>query len=95
MEQSKKILWLNLAILLIYTVIIQFVGKLQSSSHDKQLFILVMTMYTIMTHLGVNILFTILFFSKQDKEKGKVLALNSLMILLVGFSCCLGSTSLA
>jgi hypothetical protein len=95
MDQIKKIIKINLVILLTYTIIIQVTGELQSSSHDKQLFILITTMYAILAHLGFNILFTILFFSTNDKEKGKALALNSLLILLVGFSCCWGSAFIA
>jgi hypothetical protein len=94
MEQNKKIIWINLAILLIYTVIIQLTGELQSDHSHKSLFILMYTMYAIIAHLGINIFVTIFFFYKDDNDKGKVLALSSLLIILVGFSTCLGNAFL-
>lgn len=92
MEQNKKIIKINLAIILAYTIIIQLIGQAQSGQYYKSLFVLMTTMYAIFAHLGINILCTIYFFSKDDADKGKVLALSSLMILVVGFSCCWGSS---
>ncbi|CAA6830429.1 MAG: Unknown protein, partial [uncultured Aureispira sp.] len=40
MEQSKKIIWINLAILFLYTAIIHAVGKSQENMHEQQLYIL-------------------------------------------------------
>lgn len=94
MEQNKKIIWINLAILLIYTVIIQLAGEIQSDSGHKPLFILAYTMSTIIVHLGINIFITVFFFYKDDSDKGKALVLSSLLVILVGFSTCWGSAVL-
>lgn len=94
MKQNKKIIWINLAILLIYTMIIQLAGEIQSDSGHKPLFILGYTMSTIIVHLVINILLIVFFFYKDDSDKGKALILSSLLVILVGFSTCWGSAVL-
>jgi hypothetical protein len=91
MEQNKKIIWINLAILLTYTIIIQYASEVQYDHQHKSLFVLVYSMYAIIAHLGLNLILTIGYYFKEDKDKGNAFLLSSLIILLVGFSSCWGS----
>jgi cytochrome bd-type quinol oxidase subunit 2 len=95
MEQSKKIIWINLAILFLYTAIIHAVGKSQENMHEQQLYILIMGIYPLITHLAISIFLALVFFFKKDQEKGQAFVLSTLIILLVGFSACWGSTFLS
>jgi hypothetical protein len=94
MEQFKKIIGINLAILLIYTVIIQFIAHSQADQGHNPLVLLILTMYALIAHVGVNLLISIFYFFKGNNDKGKAFILSTIITLLVGFSACLGSTFL-
>jgi hypothetical protein len=95
MEQIKKIIWINLAILLAYTLLIQFAAQLQSDQHYRPLFVLGFTLYALIAHIGINLLLSIGYYYNDNKDRGKAFILSSLITLLVGFSACWGSAFLS
>lgn len=95
MEQIKKIIGINLIILLAYTIIIQLMAQLQSDPSHKGLIILIITLYALIAHIGINVLISIIYFFKDGSDKGKAFMLSSLVILLVGFSSCWGNAFLS
>lgn len=85
MEQIKKIIGLNLVILVIYTILIQLIAK-------DDLGILLVTFYTVMAHALINgILTTFFLFKDQDSPLSKAFFLSTALIILVGFSSCWGN----
>ena len=95
MEQSKKIIGINLAILLGYTIIIQLIAQINGNNQYQSLFVLIVTMYAMIAHIGIHFLIAIFYFFKDDGDTGKVFLLSSLIVLLVGFSTCWGSSFLS
>lgn len=91
MKQNKKIIWINLALLLTYTLIIQYANEAQNDQMQNPFFVLAYSMYAIIAHIGLNLILAIGYYFKEDKTKGNVFLLSSLIILLVGFSSCWGS----
>lgn len=94
MNQIKKIIQINLVILFIYTLVIQLVAQVQPDQHYQGILVLVLMMYTLIAQVGINLLLAIYFFFKDNSEQGKTFLLSSLIVLLVGFSCCWGSALL-
>ncbi|BDS13228.1 hypothetical protein [Aureispira anguillae] len=85
MEQIKKIIGLNLVILVAYTVLIQLIAQ-------DGLKILVVTFYTVMAHTLINgILTTFFLFKDQDSPLSKAFFLSAVLIMLIGFSSCWGN----
>lgn len=95
MKQIKKIIGINLIILLVYTFIIQCIGQLEKDQHGQVLLVIVFNTVALIAHVVMNLLFAI-FFSFNDKNsQGKAFLLSAIVVLLVGFSCCWGNMILA
>ncbi|MFT5646843.1 MAG: hypothetical protein ACI976_001528 [Aureispira sp.] len=59
MKQNKKIIWINLALLLTYTIIIEYANEVQTDQIQNPVFVLVYSMYAIIAHLGLNLILAI------------------------------------
>lgn len=88
MRNIKKIVGLNLLLLLVYTLLIHFAN----SGSEKALGILIASAYIIGLHVFISLVIALVSFG-SDKDRGKVWLLNTGIVLLVGFSTCLGSAS--
>lgn len=89
MPEIKKVAGYNLLILLIYSIIIR---ALFGNDHDDY-GILLVSAFVIAIHTLANIIFCIVNYSTGKKVLGKAFLLSTGIVLLIGFSTCLGNAS--
>jgi hypothetical protein len=92
MKPLKKIAGINLAVLFAYSILIRLIssGGTQSASMG----ILIMSAFAVGIHVVICLLVTAVAYGNQSKESGRAWLLSSGIVLLVGFSTCLGNASL-
>jgi len=78
-------------ILFIYMVLIYFS---MSGGSEAELGIALMASFCIGIHVFVNFVAGIYFFVKSDRVAGRAFLLSAGIVLVVGFSSCLGSVAL-
>jgi hypothetical protein len=91
MKPLKQIAGINLAVLLAYSVLIRVVN---SGGGQGSMGILIMSAFAVGIHVIICLLVTASEFANKDKVLGRAWLLSSGIILLVGFSTCLGNASL-
>lgn len=87
MSDIKQIAGINLLILLLYMVLI----NVSSTGSERELGLLIFSSFAIVAHVAVNVLIAIVFFIKK-KNSAKSYLLSAAIVLVIGFSSCLGST---
>ncbi len=87
MEQIKKIAGINLAILLGYMLLV----NVTNTGPERGLEVAIFSAMLIVAQVGLNVLVAIIFFV-QKKSSAKSYLLSALIVLVIGFSACLGST---
>ena len=91
MKSLKKIAGINLLILLIYSVVIRFaVGR----SGDGSLGIMIFSAIAVGLHVVFCLLIAVAMYVEKSRGLGKAWLLSSGLVLLIGFSVCLGNTAL-
>jgi hypothetical protein len=93
MKPLKKIAGINLLVLLAYSILI----RVLSSGGGKQgaaMGILIMSAFAVGIHVIICLLVTVVEYGNRSKEVGRAWLLSSGIVLLVGFSTCLGNASL-
>lgn len=95
MEQLKKIVGINLGIMLIYTILMQAWAQLSGGTEYMSIGVLIFSMYIIAAHVAINLAIAIGYFFKSNHDMGKAFLLSTLIVLLVGFSSCWGNAVLS
>ena len=90
MNQIKKIAGINLALLLAYTLLINLV----SQGHERGLAVVIFMAFAVGLHVTVCFLAMIYGFVNKNKPLGRAWLLTGGIVLVVGFSACLGTGSL-
>ena len=93
MKPLKKIAGINLAILLAYTVLLGVVTH-ESSGQYKGLGTMMALAVAISLHVCVTIILSLYYFVRSNNPNGKAYLLSSLLVLVVGFSACVGAGSI-
>ncbi|NET33014.1 MAG: hypothetical protein F6K19_13515 [Cyanothece sp. SIO1E1] len=89
MKGTGRIIGINLIILAIYAIIAAAVASQDKSGYAGAGYgLFMMTLLAI--HVGILLIMSIVFFVRKDKEKGKTYLISLFVVLLVGFSACLG-----
>jgi hypothetical protein len=91
MTSLKKIAGVNLVILLIYSILIHV---LSGGGRDASLGIMIMSAFVIGSHVIICLIITAATYGNKNKELGKAWLLSTGIVLLVGFSTCLGNAAL-
>jgi hypothetical protein len=91
MNPLKKIAGINLAVLFAYSVLIRI---LSGGGSQAAMGILIMSAFAVGIHVLVCLIVTAAEYSKKTKDLGRAWLLSSGIVLLVGFSTCLGNTAL-
>ncbi|MDW7691863.1 hypothetical protein R9C00_16030 [Flammeovirgaceae bacterium SG7u.111] len=91
MKKIKEIVGINLLILLIYTLLTNF---LTPSQQYRELGIMFTLMVAIAAQVIINLIVSGAMFYNKDKPLGKTFLLGAGVVLLVGFSACIGTGSL-
>ena len=89
MKNIVPIVGINLLVLLGYSLLIHF----YADGNERGLNIMIYSAELVALHVFVNLFFGIANF-KTNKPLGKAWLLSSGIVLLVGFSTCLGSANL-
>lgn len=92
MKNIKKIVGINLVILLVYMLI--FGVALKGAKGYDGLGLIVMVAFTIGVQFIANLIISIVFFVKKDNDLGRSFLLSAFAILLIGFSTCFGTGAL-
>ena len=89
MKGTGRIIGINLLILAVYTILSAVVASQDNSGYAGAGYgLFMMTLLAI--HVGILLIAGIVFFVRKDREKGKVFLISLCVVLLVGFSACLG-----
>jgi hypothetical protein len=89
MSNIKKIVGINLCIMLVYMVLI----NITSVGQERQLAVLVFSAFAVGVHVAISVLVAIIFFIQKNPQ-AQAFLLSAGLVLLIGFSACLGSTAL-
>lgn len=90
MNLIKKMVGINLIILVAYTLLINLV----SQGHERGLAVVIFMAFAVGLHVVVAFLGMLYGFVNKNKELGRAWLLTCGIVLVVGFSACLGTGSL-
>jgi hypothetical protein len=90
MKLSYKVVGINLAILLLYSIII----RLNNIEDKGRLGILLGSCVIISIHVFMLILIGLVLQGMDKKELGRSFLLSSAFVLVIGFGVCLGNASI-
>lgn len=93
MKNFGKIVGINVGILLLYSLVIRLLSGGGSHS-DGSMGILIMSAYVVGAHVVVCGLVSLFLFGGSDREKARAWLATTGIVLLVGFSVCLGNAAL-
>ena len=90
MKPLYKVVGINLAILLIYSLLI----RIGNPGREKSLGILLGSFVVILLHIFLLILVGVILQSSGKKELGRSFLLSSVFVLVIGFGVCWGNSSI-
>jgi uncharacterized membrane protein len=93
MKSLKKIAGINLLVLFAYSIVIRL-ASMGAGSQGGSAGILIMSAFAVGLHVFICLLLTGVEYANRSKETGRAWLLSSGIVLLVGFSTCLGNASL-
>jgi hypothetical protein len=89
MKDIRKIVGINLLVMLVYMILI----NVTSLGQERQLAVLVFSAFAVGIHVAISILVSVIFFI-QKNPRAKAFLLSAGIVLVIGFSSCLGSASI-
>jgi len=92
MKPINKIAGINLAVLLIYSLLIRLANR--GNANDGALGIMIMSAFVIGFHVVICLIVAAVTYGGKHGESAKAWLLSSGIVLLVGFSTCLGNANL-
>ena len=92
MSQLKKILGINILILLGYTLLIHATAS--KGGKGEGIDVLLELMLAVGLHVGINFIVSMIHFWTKNDSLGKAFLLSTGLVLVIGFSTCLGSAFL-
>lgn len=94
MKQLKIIIAVNLIIMLLYSGFFQIVTQMEPN-HHANLGLAISMLIAVGIHAGINLAIALVSFITKKKEAGKNFALSTLLVVLIGFSSCIGNLAFA
>lgn len=95
MKPFKKIAGLNLAILLAYSLVIDLGSRAGNSDRNEgPLGAMILSAFAVGMHVLIGAVLTSAKFARDNREEGRAWLASTGLVLLVGFSVCLGNTAL-
>lgn len=89
MKGTGRIIGINLIILTIYTIISAAIASQDHTGYAGAGYGLIM-MTLLAIHVAILLIIGIVFFVRKEREKGKAYLISFCVVLLVGFSACMG-----
>jgi hypothetical protein len=90
MDILKKHILFNLAALAAYQLALFVWISSFTYSSENELGFLIFSAFAIAVHLGLAIVYIIYHYVKGNCEKAKAQAISAALVLIVGFSSCIG-----
>ncbi len=90
MKNLQRYIGINLGLLVFYTVLI----KVMTMGEKAGLGYVILMLLLVSGHTFINFIASIVQFTRGDRENGKTLLLCTGVVLVVGFSACIGGASL-
>ncbi len=94
MKEVKKIAVINLLILLAYSLIIRIINGGGGTHNDEGIGILFLSAIAVSLHVFVCLVIMAFHYFDKNNNMGKAWLLSAGIVLLVGFSTCLGNAML-
>jgi heme/copper-type cytochrome/quinol oxidase subunit 2 len=88
MNALKKIGGINLVILLAYSILARLIDN-QPGQYKGLGFMMFMVVFVAL-HVLVNLVICLFHFVRKNRELGKAYLLSAILVLVIGFSACLG-----
>ena len=92
MKPLKKIAGINLLVLFAYSAVIRILSS--GSGQGVAMSILIMSAFAVGLHVLICLIVSAIEHGNKSRELGRAWLLSSGIVLLVGFSTCLGNASL-
>ncbi|MBX2876735.1 MAG: hypothetical protein KTR30_31755 [Saprospiraceae bacterium] len=89
MKGTGRIIGINLIILAVYSIGSLAISTQDQSQYESMGYGFIM-LILLAIHVAILLIVGIVFFVKKDKEKGKAFLISLCVVLLIGFSACLG-----
>jgi hypothetical protein len=89
MKDIRKIAGINLVIMFAYMVVI----NLTSTGQERELAVLLLSAFAVGIHVAISVLIAVIFFI-QKNPMAKAFLLSAGLVLVIGFSSCLGSVAI-
>ena len=90
MKNLQRYIGINLVLLVLYTVF----TKVMTMSEKAGLGYVILMLLLVSLHTFINFIASIVQFARGDRDKGKTLLLCTGVVLVVGFSACIGGASI-
>ena len=94
MSSFGKIVGINLAVLLVYSIIIRVLSGSSTNGSDRSMGILLGSAIAVFFHLVLCLIIAVAEFLSGHRESGRRWLSAAVVVLLVGFSVCLGNAEL-
>jgi hypothetical protein len=94
MKSFGKIAGINLAIVLAYSALARLLVSGTQGSNDRSMGLVLFSAFAVGAHVIVCVGAMIGFFASGNGEKGRSWLATAGLVLLIGFSVCLGNASL-
>ena len=91
MSDLKRIVGVNLIILLLYSLLIY----VSAGRDEGELAILLLSAFAVGGHVTILFIVALVYFFSGNMQFGKAFLLSALVVLVIGFSACLGSAAMA
>lgn len=89
MNKSGKIIYINLGVLVLYSLLVRLAYK-----QTDQLSMMLISAALVFFHFFFNFIMGITERSNGNKEKGNSYFLSSVIVLVIGFGVCMGNANI-
>ena len=93
MKSLKKIAGTNLLVILAYSILIR-VMSMGAGHNEEGLAIAILSAFAVGIHVVICLIVAAVYSSDKERGLGKAWLLSAGIVLLIGFSVCLGNTAM-
>ncbi len=91
MNSIKKVVGINILVLIAYTLLINLLSN--NNGNERGMEVAILMMVAVAIHVGILLLAMLIYFVSRKNAEGRTFLLSALIVLVIGFSACLGSLS--
>lgn len=94
-DPIKRVLLINLAVLLAYAIILSFVAYGERGNQYSGMGAGINMIFCVSVHTAINLVLMLIKFVQKRKKWGIAFLLGAVVVAIVGFSACFGVVSFA